>query len=133
MIQYRYFRSETDFLIKIFTENGRNTNIATECLQNINKPKRNNQNNTKNTKKHHNITMGTNSWDSYPGVYALNCSCKAEYISETKKKRNHQNNWTPKRQHKEKTEKLTCDGTLFKMSLSIQLMTSKDIIQKNKI
>ena len=49
-----YLQSEIDFLIDIFTENGHNrntlTNIATEYLRNINKPKSNDQNNTKNTK-----------------------------------------------------------------------------------
>ena len=43
-----------EFLIGIFTENGHNrntmTNIATEYLRNINEPKSNDQNNTKNTK-----------------------------------------------------------------------------------
>ena len=50
----KYFQSEIDFLIDIFTENGHNrntlTNIATEYLRNTNKPKSNDQNNTKNTK-----------------------------------------------------------------------------------
>ena len=50
----KYLQSEIDFLIDIFTENGHNrnapSNIATEYLRNINKPKRNDQNNTKNTK-----------------------------------------------------------------------------------
>ena len=50
----KYLQSEIDFLIDIFTENGHNrntlTNIATEYLRNINKPKSNDQNNTKNTK-----------------------------------------------------------------------------------
>ena len=50
----KYFQSEINFLIDIFTENGHNrntlTNIATEYLRNINKPKSNDQNNTKNTK-----------------------------------------------------------------------------------
>ena len=61
----KYLQSETDFLIDIFTENGHDrntlTNIATEYLQNINKPKSNDQNNTKNTK---NIIKlpGSNSW-----------------------------------------------------------------------
>ena len=45
---------KTDFLTEILTENrhNRNTlnNIATEYLRNINKPKSNGQNNTKNTK-----------------------------------------------------------------------------------
>ena len=45
---------KTDFLIDILTENRHNrntlTNIATEYLRNINKPKSNGQNNTKNTK-----------------------------------------------------------------------------------
>ena len=49
-----YLQSEIDFLIDIFTENGHNrntlTNIATEYLRNTNKPKRNDQNNTMNTK-----------------------------------------------------------------------------------
>ena len=49
-----YLQSKIDFLIDIFTENGHNrntqTNIATEYLQNINKPKSNDQNNAKNTK-----------------------------------------------------------------------------------
>ena len=47
--------SEINFLIDIFTENGHNrntlTNIATEYLRNINKPKSNDQNNNKNTIK----------------------------------------------------------------------------------
>ena len=50
----KYLQSEIDFLIDIFTENGHSrnalTNIATEYLRNINKPKSNDQNNTKNTK-----------------------------------------------------------------------------------
>ena len=50
----KYLQNEIDFLIDIFTENGHNrytlTNIATEYLRNINKPKSNDQNNTKNTK-----------------------------------------------------------------------------------
>ena len=96
------------------------TNIATEYLRNTNKPKSNDQNNTKNTKniklpwvpilgpklrkefKKKDIktvfTSGANLKSilcqnksklmpySYPGVYALNCSCNAEYIGETKKK-----------------------------------------------
>lgn len=47
----KYLQREVDFLIDIFTENGHNinmlTNIATEYLLNINKPKSNDQNNTK--------------------------------------------------------------------------------------
>ena len=121
----KYLQSEIDFLIDIFTENGHNrntlTNIATEYLRNINKPKSNDQKNTKNTKniiklpwvsilgpklrkefKKKDIktvfTSGANLKsilcqnksklipNSYPGVYALNCSCNAEYIGETKKK-----------------------------------------------
>ena len=121
----KYFQSEIDFLIDIFTENGHNrnapSNIATEYLRNINKPKRNDQNNTKNTEniiklpwvpilgpklrkefKKKDIktvfTSGANLKsilcqnksklipNSYLGVYALNCSCNAEYIGETKKK-----------------------------------------------
>ena len=121
----KYLQSEIDFLIDIFTENGHNrntlANIATEYLQNINKPKSNNQNNTKNTKniiklpwvpilgpklrkefKKKDIktvfTSGANLKsilcqnkskvipNSYQGVYALNCSCNAEYIGEAKKK-----------------------------------------------
>ena len=50
----KHIQSEIDFLIDIFTENGhkRNTltNIATEYWRNINKPKSNDQNSTKNTK-----------------------------------------------------------------------------------
>ena len=50
----KYLQSEIDFLLDIFTENEHNSNtlttIATEYLQNINKPKSNDQNNTKNTK-----------------------------------------------------------------------------------
>ena len=50
----KHLQSEIDFLIDIFTENGHNrntlTNIATEYLRNINKPKSNDQNNNKNTK-----------------------------------------------------------------------------------
>ena len=50
----KYLQSEIDFLTDIFTENGHNrntlTNIATEYSRNINNPKSNNQNNTKNTK-----------------------------------------------------------------------------------
>ena len=50
----KYLQSEIDFSIDIFTENGHSrnalTNIATEYLRNINKPKSNDQNNTKNTK-----------------------------------------------------------------------------------
>ena len=50
----KHLQSEIDFLINIFTENGHNrntlTNIATEYLRNINKPKSNDQNNNKNTK-----------------------------------------------------------------------------------
>ena len=50
----KHLQSEIDFSIDIFTENGHNrntlTNIATEYLRNINKPKSNDQNNTKNTK-----------------------------------------------------------------------------------
>ena len=38
-----YLQSEIDFFIDIFTENGHNrstlTNIAIECVRNINKPK----------------------------------------------------------------------------------------------
>ena len=62
--------------------------------------------------------------NSYLGVYALNCSCNAEYIGETKKS-DDQNNGTPTKQHKGKMGKLRCDGRLFKMSWSIQLSTSK--------
>ena len=51
----KHLQSEIDFLIDIFTENGHNrntlTNIATEYLRNINKPKSNDQNNNKNTIK----------------------------------------------------------------------------------
>ena len=47
----KHLQREIDFLIEIFTENGnkRNTvtNIATEYLRNINKPKSNNQNHNK--------------------------------------------------------------------------------------
>ena len=50
----KHLQSQIDFLIDIFTENGHNKNtlinIATEYLRNINKPKSNDQNNTKNTK-----------------------------------------------------------------------------------
>ena len=50
----KHLQSKIDFLIDIFTENEhkRNTltNIDTEYLRNINKPKSNDQNNTKNTK-----------------------------------------------------------------------------------
>ena len=50
----KHLQSEIDFLIGIFTENRHNkntlSNIATEYLRNINKPKSNDQNNTKNTK-----------------------------------------------------------------------------------
>ena len=50
----KYLQNEIDFLIDIFTENGHNrnilTNTATEYLRNINKPKSNDQNNTRNTK-----------------------------------------------------------------------------------
>ena len=50
----KHLQSEIDFLIDIFTENGHSrntlTNIVTEYLRNINKPKSNDQNNTKNTK-----------------------------------------------------------------------------------
>ena len=50
----KHLQSEINFLIHIFTENGYNrntlTNIATQYLKNINKPKSNNQNNTKNAK-----------------------------------------------------------------------------------
>ena len=50
----KHIQSEIDFLIHIFTENRHNrstlTKIATEYLQNINQPKSNDQNNTKNTK-----------------------------------------------------------------------------------
>ena len=50
----KHLQSQIDFLIDIFTKNGHNrnplTNIATEYLRNINKPKSNDQNNTKNTK-----------------------------------------------------------------------------------
>ena len=49
----KHLQSEINFLIDIYTEYGHNsntlTNIATEYLRNINKPKSNNQNNTKNT------------------------------------------------------------------------------------
>ena len=114
----KYLQGETDFLIDIFTENGRNrntlTNIATEYLRNINKPKSNYQNNTKNTKniiklpwvpilgpklrkefKKKDIktvfTLGAN----LKSILCQNksklipnsyCSCNAEYIGETKKK-----------------------------------------------
>ena len=51
----KHLQSEIDLLIDIFTENGHNrntlTNIATEYLRNINKPKSNDQNNNKNTIK----------------------------------------------------------------------------------
>ena len=47
----KHLQREIDFLIEIFTENGNNrntvTNIATEYLRNINKPKSNNQNHNK--------------------------------------------------------------------------------------
>ena len=118
-------QSEIDFLVDILRENGHNrntlTNIATEYLRNINKPKCNDQNNTKNTKtikklpwvsildpklrkefKKKDIktvfTSGANLKpilcqnkskllpNSYPGVYALNCSCNAVYIGETREK-----------------------------------------------
>ena len=50
----KYLQSKIDFLIDIFTGNEHNrntlTNIATEYLRNINKPKSNHQSNTKNTK-----------------------------------------------------------------------------------
>ena len=50
----KHLQREIDFLIDIFTENGHSRNtltkIATEYLKNINKPKSNDQNNTKNTK-----------------------------------------------------------------------------------
>ena len=50
----KYLQCEIDFFIHIFTENGHNrntlTNIGTEYLGNINKPKSNDQSNTKNTK-----------------------------------------------------------------------------------
>ena len=50
----KHLQSEIDFLTDIFTKNGHNrntlTNIATEYLRNINKPKSNDQNNTKNAK-----------------------------------------------------------------------------------
>ena len=50
----KYLQSGIDFLTDIFTDNKHNrntlTNIATEDLRNINKPKSNDQNNTKNTK-----------------------------------------------------------------------------------
>ena len=121
----KYLLSEIDFLIDNFTENGHNgktlTNIATEYLRNINKPKSNDQNNTKNTKniiklpwvpilgpklrkefKKKDIKTVFTSRpnlksilcqnksklipNSYPSVYALNCSCNAKYIGETKKK-----------------------------------------------
>ena len=121
----KYLQGEIDFLIDIFIENGHNrntlTNIATEYIRNINKPKSNSQNSTKNTKniiklpwlpilgpklrkefKRKDIktvfTSGANLKsilcqnksklipNSYPGVYALNCCCNAEYIGETKKK-----------------------------------------------
>ena len=49
--------------------------------------------------------------NSYPGVYALNCSCNAEHISETKKKSDDQNNWAPTKQHKGKMRKFKYDGT----------------------
>ena len=49
-----HLQSKIHFLIDIFTENGHNwntlTNITTEYLRNINKPKSNDQNNNKNTK-----------------------------------------------------------------------------------
>ena len=49
-----HLQSEIDVLIDIFTENGHNrntmTNIVTEYSRNINKPKSNDQNSTKNTK-----------------------------------------------------------------------------------
>ena len=121
----KYLQSEIDCLIDIFKENGHNrnalTNIATEYLRNINKPKSNGQNNTENTKniikltwvpilgpklrkklKRKDIktvfTSGANLKsilcqnksrlipNSYSDVYALNCSCNAECIGETKKK-----------------------------------------------
>ena len=50
----KHLQSEIEFLIDIFTENGNSrntlTNIATEYLQNINKPKSNDRNNTRNAK-----------------------------------------------------------------------------------
>ena len=113
----KYLQSETNFLIDTFTENGHNrntlTNIATEYLRNINKPKSNDQNNSKNTKniklpwvpilgpklrkefKKKKIktvfTSGVNLKstlipNSYSGVYTLNYSCNAECIGETNKK-----------------------------------------------
>ena len=163
----KYLQSEIDFLIEIFTENGHNrnttTNIATEYLQNSNKPKRNDQKNTKNTrsiiklpwvstlgpklqkefKKKEIKTVFTSGAklksilcqnkskllpNSYPSVYALNCSCNAKYISETKKKVmartiEHQQDSI---KGKWKMGKFRCNGRLFKIPWSIQLATPKD-------
>ena len=47
----KYLQSKIDFLIDILTENGRNRNTLTNIAKNINKPKSNDQNNTKTTKK----------------------------------------------------------------------------------
>ena len=51
----KHLQNEINFLIDIFTENGYNrntlTNIATEYLRSINKPKSNDQYNNKNTIK----------------------------------------------------------------------------------
>ena len=59
----KYLQSETDFLIDIFTESGHNrntlTNTTTEYLRNINKPKSNDQNNTKNIKNIINLPWGS--------------------------------------------------------------------------
>ena len=56
MCTEKYLQSEIDFWIDIFPESGHDrnkpTNIATEYLEKTNKPKIDDQNNTKNTKNH---------------------------------------------------------------------------------
>ena len=47
----KYLQSKIDFLIDILLENGHNRNTLTNIAKNINKPKSNDQNNTKTTKK----------------------------------------------------------------------------------
>ena len=168
----KYLQNKIEFLIEIFTENWNNrsalTTITTEYLRNINKPKTNDQNNTKNTKNMIQLPWvpilgpklgkGIRKKDiktlfpsganlksilcqnrskplpnSYLGIYALNCSCNAEYIGETKKKVMIRTTEHQQGSIKGKWEKFRCHGTFFKMPWSFQLATPQDIIKRNKI
>ena len=167
----KYLQGEIDFLIDIFTENAYNrnplTNISVEYLQNINKPKINNHNNTKNNKNIVKlplgptldrklwqkfkkkeikpvVTSGTNLKsilcqnysklppNSYVVVYALNCSCNADYKDKAEKRV-----MTRRIEHQQYSIKgklkSRWDRKLIIMPRSTQLATSKDIIKRRKI